>query len=149
MSAVNFLCSSKNPKFRGIFNGLCALILFVFFFDRSEILKNPLLKNASFVSNNNGFTFTQFTLVRRHMIEANDSLSSSSTTTVLCSGLHNHIGYADQCGFLKANPSCSPDGFFDYLTFFYCSCRDFKILGYMILGVWLVALFLSLGQHRR
>ncbi|KAG2272040.1 hypothetical protein Bca52824_066595 [Brassica carinata] len=74
----------------------------------------------------------------------NDTLSS--TSTVLCSGLHNHIGYADQCDFLKANPSCSPDGFFDYLSFFYCSCRDFKILGYMILGVWLVALFYLLGN---
>ncbi|CAH2053756.1 unnamed protein product [Thlaspi arvense] len=165
MSAANSLCISKNPKFRGFFNGLCAVILFVLFFDRSDILRNPLLRNASFgygVSDStskgkldNGFS--QFRVVRRHMSEADTNVSKfiingsgnhslSSSTTVLCSGLHNHVGYADQCEFLKSNPICSPDGFFDYLSFFYCSCRDFKILGYMMLGVWLVALFYLLGN---
>ncbi|CAN8269360.1 unnamed protein product [Cochlearia groenlandica] len=162
MSLVGLLRITKTPKFRGIFNGFCALILFVFFFfDRSDILRNPLLKHASFVysvtgSSSKGNGFSQSNVVRRHMIEAetnvtklingsgNSSLSSSST--VLCSGLHIHIGYVDQCEFLRANPVCSPDGFIDYLSFFYCSCRDFKILGYMILGVWLVALFYLLGN---
>ncbi|XP_010489822.1 PREDICTED: cation/calcium exchanger 3-like [Camelina sativa] len=161
MSAVSFLYSSKNPKFRGFFNGICALVLFCFFFDRSEILRNPLLKNASFVnggigsaSGSGGNRFSQFTVIRRHLmqIETNGSdpglgnSSLSSSNTVLCSCLHKYMGYADQCDFLIANPSCSPDGFFDYLSFFYCSCRDFRILDYMMLGVWLVALFYLLGN---
>uniref|UniRef100_A0A1J3JNN9 Cation/calcium exchanger 4 n=1 Tax=Noccaea caerulescens TaxID=107243 RepID=A0A1J3JNN9_NOCCA len=138
MRAVNFLYSSSNPKFRGVFNGLCAVILFFFFFffEQSDILNNPLLKNISFVD---------VTVIRRHMSEI-DNNSLSGDTTVLCSGLHEHRGYADQCEFLKSNPVCSPDGFFDYLKFFYCSCRDFKILGYIALGVWLVALFYLLGN---
>uniref|UniRef100_A0A1J3CQV8 Cation/calcium exchanger 3 n=1 Tax=Noccaea caerulescens TaxID=107243 RepID=A0A1J3CQV8_NOCCA len=164
MSSVNLLLSSKNPKFRGVFNGICAVVLFCFLFDRSDILRNPLLRKASFVDVGSGSAskgkfnnaFSQFAIARRHMkeVETNVSMlisslannSLSSTSTVLCSGLHNHIGYADQCDFLRANPICSPDGFFDYLSFFYCSCRDFKMLGYMILGVWLVALFYLLGN---
>ncbi|KAF8089056.1 hypothetical protein N665_0519s0013 [Sinapis alba] len=127
MRALNYLYSSSNPRFRRIFNTLCALILLFFFFHQ-----NPLLKNQSFV---HGST------PRRHMIE-----TYSGDTTALCSGLHQHIGYADQCEFLKSNPLCYPDSFFDYLSFFYCTCRHFKILGYIALGVWLVALFYLLGN---
>ncbi|KAF8046961.1 hypothetical protein N665_3291s0002 [Sinapis alba] len=127
MRALNYLYSSSNPRFRRIFNTLCALILFLFFFHQ-----NPLLKNQSFVDGSTP---------RRHMIE-----TYSGDTTALCSGLHQHIGYADQCDFLKSNPLCYPDSFFDYLSFFYCTCRHFKILGYIALGVWLVALFYLLGN---
>jgi len=153
MRAVNFMYSSNNPKFRGIFNGLCAIILFIFFFDQSDIYRNPLLKNLSFVDSSGKFNrgFSQFTVPRRHLSEVDTNGSSgnsslSGDSTVSCSGLHEHRGYADQCEFLKSNPICSPDGFFDYLKFFYCSCRDFKILGYILLGVWLVALFYLLGN---
>ncbi|XP_010462316.1 PREDICTED: cation/calcium exchanger 4 [Camelina sativa] len=166
MRAVNFMYSSSNPRFRGVFNGLCAIIIFIFFFDQTDILRNPLLKNLSFLdASGRGFVsqgqfsngFSKFTVTRRHMSEVdgthgssgnNNSLSGSGgdSTTVSCSGLHEHRGYADECEFLKSNPICSPDGFFDYLNFFYCSCGDFKILGYVVLGVWLVALFYLLGN---
>ncbi|EOA39867.1 hypothetical protein CARUB_v10008541mg [Capsella rubella] len=162
MRAVNFMYSSSNPRFRGIFNGLCAVILLVFFFDQSNTFRNPLLKNLSFGDGSgrglvsqgqfsNGFS--KFTVIRRHMMSEVDTRGSSGgnnslsgDSTVSCSWLHEHRGYADQCEFLKSNPICSPDGFFDYLNFFYCTCRDFKILGYIVLGVWLVALFYLLGN---
>ncbi|CAN6820497.1 hypothetical protein Bca4012_008237 [Brassica carinata] len=130
MRAVNCLYSSSNPRFRGIFNALCALTLFLFFFN-----KNPLLKNQSFVDG------SPPPPRRRHMIE-----TYSGDTTAICSGLHQHIGYTDQCQFLKSNPLCYPDSFFDYLSFFYCTCQHFKMLGYIALGVWLVALFYLLGN---
>lgn len=129
MRAVNYLYTSSNPRFRGIFNALCAVTLFLFFFN-----KNPLLKTQSFVDGSPPPR-------RRHMIE-----TYSGDTTAICSGLHQHIGYTDQCQFLKSNPLCYPDSFFDYLSFFYCTCQHFKILGYIALGVWLVALFYLLGN---
>ncbi|CAH8392675.1 unnamed protein product [Eruca vesicaria subsp. sativa] len=127
MRALNHLYTSSNPRFRGIFNAFCAIILFLLFFNQSYILKNQ--------------SFVAGSTPRRHMSE-----TSSGDTTALCSGLHQHIGYTDQCQFLKSNPICSPDSFFDYLSFFYCTCGNFKILGYIVLGVWLVALFYLLGN---
>ncbi|XP_010534947.1 PREDICTED: cation/calcium exchanger 4 [Tarenaya hassleriana] len=158
MRAVTCLLRSRNPKFRGIFNGLCAAILFLFFFDRGDILRNPFLKGVSFGATRDRFAngLNQFTVIRRHMSEFDTNVSNSITgsgnislsgdITALCSGLHLHKGYADPCEFLKANPVCSPDGYIDYLKFFYCSCGDFRFLGYMMLGVWLVALFYLLGN---
>ncbi|KAE8657504.1 Cation/calcium exchanger 4 [Hibiscus syriacus] len=58
----------------------------------------------------------------------------------------NYKGFANQCEFLKANPQCSSEGFFDYLKFFYCGCGEFRIVGYVILGFWLAALFYLLGN---
>ncbi|CAN8288042.1 unnamed protein product [Cochlearia groenlandica] len=132
--------SSSYPRFRLIFNGLFTITLFFFFFFFVD--QYPLIKYLS------------FPVIHRHLIELdiNDGSGNNTTlygdgdSTVLCSGLHEHRGYADQCEFLISNPVCSPDSFFDYLRFFYCSCRDFKIFGYIVLGVWLVALFYLLGN---
>ncbi|KVH94009.1 cation/calcium exchanger 4-like [Cynara cardunculus var. scolymus] len=63
-----------------------------------------------------------------------------------CSGLNQHKGFENQCEFLKANPQCDEDGFFYYLEFFYCDCQNYAAFGYMILVIWLAALFYLLGN---
>ncbi|KAL3598529.1 hypothetical protein D5086_006447 [Populus alba] len=75
-----------------------------------------------------------------------DQNDSSLKNQALCSGLINHDGYANECEYLKANPVCSSGAFFDYIKFLYCDCGDFRVLGYVVLGIWLVALFYLLGN---
>ncbi|XWS20060.1 hypothetical protein CRYUN_Cryun31cG0068900 [Craigia yunnanensis] len=75
-----------------------------------------------------------------------NELNVSLSNPALCTGLFDHKGFANQCEFLKAHPQCSSDGFFDYINFFYCGCGEFSIVGYVILGFWLAALFYLLGN---
>ncbi|KAE8700723.1 Cation/calcium exchanger 4 [Hibiscus syriacus] len=159
-----FLYTSKNPKVHGIFNGLSALILFFLFYTRSDFLRNPHIRQSSrlinHVTEGAGFTdgFDHFNVIHRKISEldvnsssadvknAQEDLNVSTSDPGLCSGLFDHKGFVNQCEFLKANPHCSSDGFFDYIKFFYCSCGEFRIAGYAILGFWLVALFYLLGN---
>ncbi|MED6221375.1 Cation/calcium exchanger 4 [Stylosanthes scabra] len=67
-------------------------------------------------------------------------------TPGMCNGLRNHDGYANHCDYLKANPQCSSDGYLDYLRFFYCTCGGVRVFGYLVLGMWLAALFYLLGN---
>lgn len=63
-----------------------------------------------------------------------------------CAGITRHEGFATQCDFLRAHPHCSSGGFVDYLSFFYCRCDGFRVLGYAVLGVCLAAMFYMLGN---
>ncbi|KAL4195759.1 hypothetical protein AMTRI_Chr04g179920 [Amborella trichopoda] len=63
-----------------------------------------------------------------------------------CTGLAEHHGYKSQCEFLRSHNQCLSGGFFEYLTFFYCTCENWPWFGYTVLGVWLLALFYMLGN---
>ena len=162
----NCLYTSKNPKFHGIFNGLSAMILFFLFYTRVDFFRNPHISQSSWRINHSliqrpGLAdgFDHVSVIRRKIIEldANSSnlavmngqeneLNVSLSNPALCTGLFDHKGFANQCEFLKANPQCSSDGFFDYIKFFYCGCGEFRIVGYVILGFWLASLFYLLGN---
>ncbi|XP_022721609.1 cation/calcium exchanger 4-like [Durio zibethinus] len=162
----NCLYTSKNPKFHGIFNGLSAIILFFLFYTRADFLRNPHISQSSRLISDNlthgtGLTdgFDHVSIIRRQIseLEVNSSnlaarngqqneLNVSLSNPALCTGLLDHKGFANQCEFLKANPQCSSDRFFDYIKFFYCGCGEFRIVGYVILGFWLAALFYLLGN---
>ncbi|WCJ42802.1 cation calcium exchanger 4 [Euphorbia peplus] len=64
----------------------------------------------------------------------------------LCSGLLKFKGYSSHCEYLIHHPECSSGGFFSYIRFFYCDCQKFPFLGYLVLGIWLLALFYLLGN---
>jgi solute carrier family 24 (sodium/potassium/calcium exchanger), member 6 len=66
--------------------------------------------------------------------------------SVACVGINDHIGYSNQCEFLKAHGKCSSGGFFDCITFHYCTCGNLLVLGLVVLFVWLAALFYMLGN---
>ncbi|KAK1551304.1 hypothetical protein Q3G72_033589 [Acer saccharum] len=68
------------------------------------------------------------------------------TNLELCDGLSEHHGYNTRCEYLQAHPECNADGFFDYITFFYCDCAEFSVVGYLVLIIWLGALFYLLGN---
>ncbi|CAK7356499.1 unnamed protein product [Dovyalis caffra] len=157
MKVFNSLYSSNNPKLKGVFNGFCTVILFFLFYNRVYILRDPYIGQNSIQRGVFGDGSRGDLVHPRQMIEINANSSSLVNVTGdqidlslknpgLCSGLIDHDGYANECEFLKANPDCSSGGFFDYIKFLYCDCGDFRALGYVVLGIWLAALFYLLGN---
>ncbi|CAA2989182.1 cation/calcium exchanger 4-like [Olea europaea var. sylvestris] len=159
MRQLNGFCSKRSPQLRGIFNGLCALVLILLFYNRGDIVRNQLSKQSYSVSkwsSGSGFysgVGSQF-VNRREMVElsANSSTVNGSDPNNLdvkkpefCAGLSDHNGYSSSCEFLKAHPQCTSDGFFDYLKFYYCDCGE-SAWAFLVLGTWLAALFYLLGN---
>ncbi|XP_021716543.1 cation/calcium exchanger 4-like [Chenopodium quinoa] len=164
MEQLGIFHPRRRSQFRGIFNGLCAVILFFFFFNREDVIRNPLLRQSSVISNrwpvhlNSVDGSVHMELIRRKTAEIRVNSTNfgngsvvldnelSEENAVLCVGLRDHVGFDSPCEYLKAHSECSTSGFFDYLQFFYCDCQRFKLLGYAVLGVWLAALFYLLGN---
>ncbi|XP_044484303.1 cation/calcium exchanger 4-like [Mangifera indica] len=158
MKVLNGLYSSRNLKFRGVFNGICSLVLFFLFYNHLDVMKNPILRqSSSFIAHsmtrnpvmNNGLN--RFSVIHWKTIKINDnSLSLANKLTAgdpaSCTGLIDHKGFANKCEFLKVNPTCSSEGFFDYIKFLYCVCGGFTLFGYTVLLIWLVVLFYLLGN---
>ncbi|KAL9254801.1 Cation/calcium exchanger 4-like protein [Drosera capensis] len=149
---------NQNPKFHRILNGLSVLVLCFFFYNRVDVLRNPVLRDPNAVIGRKwdprgGFYggLVRGNGNRRRVVEISVNSSNSVDDLMVrdapfCVGLIEHTGFSDRCEFLKAHPHCSSGGFFDYLKFMYCNCMNFPVLGYAILGVWLVALFYLLGN---
>ncbi|XP_052110716.1 cation/calcium exchanger 4 isoform X2 [Arachis duranensis] len=163
MKKFSGLFGARSRKLRRVFNGLCAVVVFFFFYNREDILHNPLLRQSANLAKHHlppnsisRYRYSHTGVTHRRMVEI--SLNSSSiisepsdtdlpaATPGMCNGLRNHAGYANHCDYLKANPQCSSDGYLDYLRFFYCTCGSVRVLGYLVLGVWLAALFYLLGN---
>ncbi|KAE7998432.1 hypothetical protein FH972_002977 [Carpinus fangiana] len=159
----------KNSRLRGLFNGICALVLFFLFYNQDGFRRNPFLgKSPSALAPQWGPKVGGFDdrgdrieVIRRIIAQVNVSSSNYSSIHVvngsdtnnltvkdpkLCRGLSEHKGYRSQCEFLIAHPECTSGGFFNYIVFFYCDCKNVSVLGYLILGIWLAALFYVLGN---
>ncbi|TQD85397.1 hypothetical protein C1H46_029027 [Malus baccata] len=156
-----------NSKFRGLFNGICTLVLVFLFYSQDSFLRNPSLGSSPSVlpprwsSKVNGFgdPGRQVEIIRRRIAEVDVSPSNYSVSVngsdanlisepnpQLCTGLFKHEGYRSKCEFLIAHPECTSGGYLNYIHFFYCSCEKVSILGYVVLAIWLAALFYLLGN---
>ncbi|CAO2823150.1 unnamed protein product [Amaranthus hypochondriacus] len=85
------------------------------------------------------------------MEEIHGSLSNGiSNITLLhhqiCAEVFEHKGYSTSCDYVLDNPDCTSGGFFNYMKFFYCNCKNFPFFGYLILGFWLAILLYLLGN---
>ncbi|KAJ4750418.1 Cation/calcium exchanger 4 [Rhynchospora pubera] len=144
---------------RPVFNGLCFIVLLIFFYNRGDVLKSPiLLRNYKLPQK---LAFSSEVFPHRRLSEVNITSEISNSTqnspsdenflsvdnpSVACVGIDEHKGYANQCEFLKAHGKCTSGGFFDYISFFYCTCGNLHTLGFAVLFVWLAALFYMLGN---
>ncbi|CAI9114431.1 OLC1v1015151C1 [Oldenlandia corymbosa var. corymbosa] len=155
-------------KIRGFLNGFCALVLVFFFYNREYVIRNPILRNSSSLlayskwdyrgginaySGKNrrkmGEIVNIGSSLSAHVNGSDDDHGNNISVSVqhpeLCSGLFEHHGFNTSCEFLRAHPECSSGGFFDYIKFYYCTCHG-SSLAFLVLGVWLVALFYLLGN---
>ncbi|KAF8393636.1 hypothetical protein HHK36_021882 [Tetracentron sinense] len=166
MIQSNGFCCMRRHQFRGTFNGLCALVVFFFFYNREDILRNQFLRQSPSMlspqwSSRGGFydRSGHLGVIHRRTIEvgvnSSDNIvgidvANQNNLTVknpaLCAGLSNHKGYTSRCEYLKTHPQCTSGGFFDYIMFFYCKWEKFSFFGYAVLGIWLAALFYLLGN---
>ncbi|KAI3742135.1 hypothetical protein L1987_59815 [Smallanthus sonchifolius] len=116
----------RHFNFRASLHGLYTLVLVVFCFHRMTGNLNSMGRiRVGFLSSPG---------------------SSSVQTPPDCTGLNQHEGFESQCEFLIAYPQCNSDVFFNYLNFFYCSCQTHASVGYIVLVIWLAALFYLLGN---
>ncbi|MQL73645.1 hypothetical protein Taro_006024 [Colocasia esculenta] len=150
----------RHRGFQAPLNLAVSLVLFVFFYNRADVIRNPFLRqNAAFSSAE--LHWKPSFDPRRHLgeISVNNSLAIAAGgnqtvevdekleyETGVCAGLPAHSGYANGCEFLRSHPQCSSGGFIDYIRFFYCDCQAFPFLGYAVMGLWLAALFYLLGN---
>uniref|UniRef100_A0A5B6Z7S9 Putative cation/calcium exchanger 4-like n=1 Tax=Davidia involucrata TaxID=16924 RepID=A0A5B6Z7S9_DAVIN len=156
MEDLNGFYYRRHSRFRGVFNGICVLVLFLFFYFHEGghfITKSPpvnwglydeigrvevIHRRIAQISVNS----SNYTLVDDG--SAQNNLGARNPT--VCTGLYKHKDYLSQCEFLIANPQCTSGGFFNYIVFFYCDCEKFSWLGYVVLAIWLAALFYLLGN---
>ncbi|KAL8458712.1 hypothetical protein ACS0TY_036282 [Phlomoides rotata] len=155
MRHLHLLYGNSSPRFRGFFNGLCTLMLIIMFYNNGDIVTSRSLGQFSSASVPKLSSRGGFSGVRRGMTElAVDSAIGVNGTDLnyvdgekpqFCWGLIDHEGYSSSCEFLKANPPCKSNGFINYLKFYYCDCNG-SSWTFLLLGVWLAALFYLLGN---
>lgn len=152
MKMQNVLFGSRQRTLHKAFNFLCTVVLFFFFYNREDIIRNPLLRQSTYLVHRH---LPPRVAIHRQMFEI--GLNSSrlavephqnnlTVNNELCAGLFHHDGYSSTCEYVKANPQCNSGGIFDHTRFLYCTCQNFQGLGYLVLGVWLAALFYLLGN---
>ncbi|RRT62746.1 hypothetical protein B296_00016286 [Ensete ventricosum] len=150
---------TRRSRFRAVFNAFCALVLFLFFYNGEDVLRNPFLGPRSNFSLGHAsksdlyprrrmteLSFTNSTNGSFPIAQMDESFESLANPTVACAGIRQHDGFASHCDFLKAHRQCNSGGIIDYITFFYCDCGKFRVLGYAVLVLWLAALFYTLGN---
>ncbi|KAK6126755.1 hypothetical protein DH2020_039500 [Rehmannia glutinosa] len=164
MGIFSRICCRKLSKFRGSFNGVCFLVLLFLFAHKENILQNPFSKKPFSIHPQNSSSkndFLENSHFRRKLYQ--NSINSSNVSVIIdeesdtnilhsnrnptiCTEIHQHKGYNSKCDYLRANPDCNSGGFLNYMVFFYCDCKKIEPLGYVVLAIWLIALFYLLGN---
>lgn len=146
---MGFTTCRKRSKFRGSCNGLCVLVLLVFFVYKDGVFQNPfsekpLLNYHQKTGLRNDYGNSANSSNYDAIIQSKNLQSNKNPT--ICTEILEHRGYSSECEYLRANTDCNSGGFLNYMIFFYCNCGNLKPLGYVVLGIWLLTLFYLLGN---
>ncbi|CAN6478706.1 unnamed protein product [Victoria cruziana] len=157
----------RNSNTRSIISSLCALLFVLLLYNPEIFVRKNLSRYPKWYSAMGNYPefkrnpFTGRVLMEPAIDLVGSRINSSSLAVAddsgiaknvtmekpsICPGLKEHRGYANPCEFLLSNSNCASGGIFDYLTFFYCKCEGADPIGYMVLGVWLLALLYMLGN---
>ncbi|KAI4377481.1 hypothetical protein MLD38_015096 [Melastoma candidum] len=147
------------PKLRSGFNLVSAAAVFCLFYTQGGVFKAKDWKLAGFGGDGLGNGGGLSVIGRITAVVNASSLNGSLTINGLegsenlkakgpkiCEGLFEHNGYESSCEYLIAHPECSSGGLFHYISWFYCDCRKFRAVGYVVLVAWLASLFYLLGN---
>lgn len=63
-----------------------------------------------------------------------------------CTNVQEHVGFPDECSYVRANTECHSGTVIEYITAYYCTFSNAPILAYALFFVWLVMLFYMLGN---
>ncbi|URE45542.1 Sodium/calcium exchanger protein [Musa troglodytarum] len=121
---------TRRSRFRAVFNAFCSLVLFLFFYNGEDVLRNPFLGPRSIfplahTSKSDLYprrrmaelSFTNSTNGSVPIAQMDESFESLANPTVACAGIRLHEGFASHCDFLKAHRQCNSGGIIDYITF--------------------------------
>lgn len=126
---------ARKSGFRVFFNGVSVLVFFSLFYNspfghQTRVIHGRVLQETHESSLN----------------ESNNNDGMKLMGAQICAELLEHKGFMSHCDYLLAHPDCASGGFFNYIKFFYCDCKNYRPIGYLVLGVWLVILFYLLGN---
>ncbi|TYK10018.1 cation/calcium exchanger 4-like [Cucumis melo var. makuwa] len=153
MTRTYAISRTRNFRSRGIFHGIFSIVLLCLYLDQGKFLRNPFYQKSTIDDKQVGVIHRRIAEVSasslNNTIGVDESLTNdniSSSRPLACFGLSELRGYKSPCEYLIAHPDCNSGGFFNYITFFYCDCQGFRLLGYVALIIWLAALFYLLGN---
>lgn len=126
----------RKTGFRVFFNAVSVFALFFLFYNSPFVHKRPL----------QGVIHAR---VLQEIGELSVNVSNDGMKLIghqICADLYEHKGFSSLCDYLIAHPDCASGGFFNYIKFFYCDCKNYRPIGYLVLGAWLLVLFYLLGN---
>ncbi|XP_071479928.1 mitochondrial sodium/calcium exchanger protein-like [Diadema antillarum] len=73
-------------------------------------------------------------------------LTTPAVLQTQCGHYHDLNSSEAKCAFIKSQEECAnDDGFINYLQVIYCVFPDLRVLGFILLALWLVYLIIALG----
>ncbi|KAG0603002.1 hypothetical protein M758_10G058200 [Ceratodon purpureus] len=84
--------------------------------------------------------------LRSEPVDVGNQTADVKQTFTACENVNTHVGYADSCSYVRANPECRSGTMIEYVERFYCTFGKAPLIGYGVYLVWLMALFYMLGN---
>lgn len=75
-----------------------------------------------------------------------NSTSSPRKITRPCTHVREHVGFPDECSYVRANTECRSGTVIEYIISYYCTFSRAPVLAYALFFVWLLMLFYMLGN---
>lgn len=63
-----------------------------------------------------------------------------------CTNVREHVGFPDECSYVRANTECQSGTLIEYINAYYCTFSKAPLLAYALFFVWLMMLFYMLGN---